>query len=192
MNKWSEITLEHLFSHATPVETVFTLVSIVASIVSVYALRDALVDAAVQTAAKVNGPRRMVALNNIHQELLRLCMTGVMVLASISFLFLEPPPPDYLFLPQSLVGLVAWVLVASIIMVKSLIDMSVRRKLQKYAPIEVMTQSVTVAPPPEGATSADIAQAAMTTRAEAARSPDAGRRAYDHAHPSSTIKDVKE
>jgi len=183
MNKWwSQATFDHVFSHATPIETVFTIVSVVSAIVSIWALRDALIDASVQAAAKVNGPRRMVAINNIHQEILRLSMSGIMVLASISFLFLEPPPPDYLFLPQSLVGLIAWILVASIIMVKSLIDMSVRQKLQKYAPLEVTTKSVTIAPPPEGLTAEDVTRASIATRAEANRLPEAGRRAYDRDH----------
>lgn len=161
--------LHTLFIHATPIEGLFTIVSVLSTIVSIYALRSAMIDAAVQAAAKINGPRRMVAENNIHQEQLRLAVSLVMVLASISFLFLEPPPPDYLLLPQSLVGLIAWILVSTIIMVSSLIDKSIRQKLQKYAPMEVTTRSVTIAPPVtengERPTPEDIIEASMSARA---------------------------
>lgn len=150
-----------------------------------------MIDAAVQTAAKINGPRRLVAENNIHQEQLRLAVSVVMVLASISFLFLEPPPPQYWLLPQSLVGLIAWILVATIIMLSSLVDKSIRHKLQKYAPIEVTTKSVTVPPPlnefGEPGSPKDLMDVSMAIRADSARAVE-GRRSDDSVGRRATDK----
>lgn len=173
--------LSQVFAHATPVEGIFSTVAIVSAVVAIHSLREAMIDSAVQSAAKINGPRRMIADNNIHQEQLRLGISLVMVLAAITFLFLEPPPPDYYLLPQSLVGLVAWIIVASIVMVSSLVDKSIRRRLQQYAPLEITTTSVTVPPPVTESgkppTEADVMQTVRETR-EAAKET-AGRRASD-------------
>jgi hypothetical protein len=171
------------FTHATPVEGLFAFFAFVSTGISIYALRDAMMDSAVLAAARVNGPRRMIADNNIHQEQLRLAVAAVMLLTAVSFLFLEPPPPDYIQLPQSLVGLIAWILVSSMLTVSSLIDKSIRKKLQRYAPMEVQTESVTVEAPDENSEhpEADIIKAAHDARADS-RMDQAGRRSYDKGH----------
>ena len=162
---------DYLVLHATPVETAFSIISLLSAIVSTYALRDAYIDSAILTAAKINGPRRAIADNNLHQEQLRFAIAVVMVMTSVAFLFLEPPPPEYTLLPQSLIGLVAWIVVATMLMVSSIIDKQIRKKLQKYAPLEVQTQSKMVAAPPvpEGSSRSaldDVVKAAEDAREE--------------------------
>src|SRR6185295_16837825 len=76
----------YFVAHATPVESAFSLIAMASLCVSIYALRDANVDSQILSAAKVNGPRRAIADNNIHQEQLRFGISIVMVLASNSFL----------------------------------------------------------------------------------------------------------
>lgn len=187
--------LDIIRAHATPIEVIFTIVALASEIVSIYALRDALIDSTVQAAAKINGPRRLVADNNIRQEQLRLSISSVMLMASCTFLVLEPPPPSYLVLPQSMVGLIAWIIVSLIIMISSLIDKSVRKKLQRYAPMEITTQSVTIPAPvaPGGGpvTTQEILQTSLETQAEASKvTPvDGGRRAYDKPSDSINLKE---
>lgn len=179
---WNTIT-----AHLTPLETVFSAIAMVALSVSVYAWRDAHIDSAILSAAGVNGPRRAIADNNIHQELLRFGIALVMVVTSWSFLYLAPPPPDYSGLPQSIAGLVAWILISLMVMTSSLMDKGIRKKLQQYAPMEVQTQSRTVPAPitADGGRSetptADVIKAALDAR-EDQRLEDAANGKADAGH----------
>lgn len=130
--------------HTSPIEIVFTFVAFCVVVVSIWALRDAMIDSAVLTAARVNGPRRMISENAMRQEEIRLAIGCVMLLASVLFLFLEPPPPEYTILPQSLAGMIAWIVVGLMLSGSSILDRSVRRRLQKFAPMEVQTEVTTV------------------------------------------------
>lgn len=141
---WAE-----LISHMTPMELVFCVLSMTALSVTTHSWRDAHIDSAILSAAKLNGPRRVVADNNIQQEQLRFGLALLLTLTSWSFLVLSPPPPQYNTLPQTLVGLGSWNLVAIIVTASSLIDKSIRKRLQRYAPIEVQTNSTTIQPAPE-------------------------------------------
>lgn len=159
----------------TWLEVVFAALSIIAIGVCMYAWRDADIDAAVLSVAKVNGPRRLVADNNIRQEQLRFGISLVMVLTSWSFLYLPPPPPDYGSLPQSISGLIGWVIVCLMVIVKSLADMSLRRRLQRYSPVEVQTHSRIVAAP---STNQNMMQLARDARADQ-QADDAADKAHD-------------
>ena len=182
-----------IVQHATPVESTFTLISLAAVAISIYALRDAHIDSSILAAAKVNGPRRAIADNNIHQEQLRFGISVVMVLASISFLFLEPPPPDYMTLPQSLVGLIAWCMVSGMVMVSSLIDKSIRKKLQQYAPLEVQTQSrVMPAPIREDGERSQTPQADVMKAALEARQEQKAEDAANGVEKPSVVTDLEE
>lgn len=152
-------------AHVTPLELVFATSSMLALLVCAYAWRDANTDSAVLAAAQVNGPRRMIADNNINQELMRLGIALVGVVTSWSFLYLPPPPPDYSSLPQSISGLIGWVIVMVIVIAKSLADMSLRKKLYRYTPVEVQTQSRTVAAPVEGQNMQQVADDARADQA---------------------------
>ena len=134
-------------AHMTWLEMVFAAVSLVSMLVTLYAWRDAITDSAVLSAAKVNGPRRIIADNNIQQETLRVWIALVLVMTSWSFLYLAPPPPDYSSLPQSIAGLLGYIVIAMTVVLKSLADLSLRKKLQRYSPLEVQTQSRTVSAP---------------------------------------------
>jgi hypothetical protein len=182
---------EWLLPHATPVEGVFTLISIITAGFEIYALKDAIDDSAVLLAAGVNGLRRMAADNNIQQEQNRLTISGVMVLTSVIFLFIDPPPPDYWVLPQALIGLIAWIITSSLLMYSSLTDRSYRKKMQRYSPIEVTIQTVSLPAPTADGVGTDaeqIVKAASDARADAAadaasdikiKGDAAGRRLYD-------------
>jgi hypothetical protein len=178
--------LRTIFAHATPVEGAFAVLAFVATLFSIYALRDATIDSSLLTAAKVDGSRRLVADNNIRQEGLRLVIAGVMLLAGVSFLFLEPPPPEYWYLPQSLVGLIAWILVTAILILASWFDKSVRRKLQRSSPIDVQTSSKTVAAPESNDELVKVAQRTRESLTGLRRGDDPGvnRRSGDLPLPS--------
>ena len=152
-------------AHVTPLELVFATSAALALLVCAYAWRDANTDSAVLAAAQVNGPRRMIADNNINQELMRLGIALVGVVTSWSFLYLPPPPPDYSSLPQSISGLIGWVIVMVIVIAKSLADMSLRKKLYRYTPVEVQTQSRTVPAPVEGQNMQQVADEARAEQA---------------------------
>jgi hypothetical protein len=58
-------------------------------------------------------------------------------------MFMEPPPPDLNTLPQSLVSLMAWIVIAILMSLWSLLDKSARRKLASYAVAVNPTDPVT-------------------------------------------------
>lgn len=160
------MTAIFLLPQATIAELLWVAFAVVAGLVSLWALRDALVDSAVLSAAKVNGARRTIADNNIRQEAIRFAVCFVMMLASFSFIFLEPPPPSYRVLPQSLVGLLAWVFVSLLLMIGTFLDRSIRKKLQRFSPLEVSVASkiVTSAQADGLQTPGDVMHAAQEVR----------------------------
>lgn len=122
--------------HANQAEVVFFLVSMIVMFISVHALRESMVDQSVldQKAADTAGyePKRIVADANIRSEWFKISISSVMILASASALFLEPPPPQYTFVPQTLVYTIAWISVAMLMIVSSILDRSARRALLQY------------------------------------------------------------
>lgn len=139
------------WTYTSPIELGWLSISILFVMITMYGLREALIDSAVLTANKVNGPRRVTADANVRQEEIRIIIAFIMLLSSIGAIFLPPPPPEYSELPQSLILMFAWILVAILLTVSSFFDRSIRLKLEKYSPIEVQTSSQSV-PAKEGAT----------------------------------------
>lgn len=131
------------YLHANPIEFVYLIVALISTALSVFTLRDAVVDSAYLSAAGKNGDRRMIADINIRQELFRFAANFVMLVVGVAFLFLEPPPPDYAVLPQTFVGLVGWISVATILSIWSLLDKSVRHKLSRFQDSPNPTDPVT-------------------------------------------------
>ncbi len=126
-----------------PIELVWFSVSLLSLLLSAATLRDAIVDATFLLASGKNGARKVIADLNIRQEGFRMAITVIMVLASGLSLFLDPPPPDYTQLPQSLVTMAAWIVVAFIMAIWSLLDTSARRKLAAYSVAVNPTDPVT-------------------------------------------------
>src|SRR5215207_7710294 len=91
-----------------PLELAGFAVSLLVAGVTIWTLRDALVDMTFLMAKKLNGPRKVVADMNVRQEWFRLAMAGIMVLATGASLGLPPPPPTLAAHPQALVFSLAW------------------------------------------------------------------------------------
>lgn len=119
--------------HDSPLEWIFFVASIVSCGLSIFTLRDAIIDSAFLRASGKNGNRRIVADANIRGEQFRLTISAVMMMASFSSLFMEPPPPDYAVLPQSAMLLGAWIVVCMLMSGWSLIDKSARHKFGTYS-----------------------------------------------------------
>jgi hypothetical protein len=157
-----------MIDHATPMEFIWSAIAFVALFISLWCWQDAEKDSAVLTAAKVNGLRRITADNSIRIGRLLFATCIVMSFSSLTFLVLEPPPPAYRDLPQSLIGIYAWIFVAALIAGASMSDAYARRKVQKYAPVEVQTASTTVETSADGKNADVIAKTAHDVREQAA------------------------
>lgn len=132
--------------HDSPLEWIFFISSMISCALSIFTLRDAIIDSAYLRASGKNGNRRIVADANIRGEQFRLSISAVMMLASFTSLFLEPPPPDYIVLPQSAMLLGAWIVVSTLMSGWSLIDSSARHKFSAYADAVNPSDPVTGAP----------------------------------------------
>lgn len=118
--------------HSSSLEWAWLFASLVASAFALHALIDATKDAAFLVAVGANGPRKIVADSNIRQEFSRLVKSSISLTAAMASLFLAPPPPEYSQLPQSQVGLVAWILVMVVMTGASLLDRLARKRLARY------------------------------------------------------------
>jgi hypothetical protein len=114
---------------SAPVEWTWFVISIIATGFTAYGLREAIMDHAFLISSGMNGIRKAVAEMNQRGEGFRVIKCVVMVLASGASLFLPPPPPDYTELPQSLVSMIAWILVALVMLLHSYLDRKTRQKI---------------------------------------------------------------
>lgn len=119
---------------AIPLEWVFLFTSILLVCFVFYALREAIIDSAFLVANEMNGPRTVIADQNIREESIKLGIGMVMIVTAITSILLTPPSPRY---PQALVSMVAWMVVAILMVVSSVLSKSVRRQLQQFSPVEV-------------------------------------------------------
>lgn len=119
--------------HSAVIEYAWWIASLTALSFSLWGLREAMIDHAFLLATGMNGARKAVAEANQRGEAFRLAKCVVMVLASTASLFLPPPPPNYQELPQSLIGQIAWIVVALVMATHSFLDWQTRRKLAKYS-----------------------------------------------------------
>lgn len=114
-------------------EYAFVIISLAAFIVSLYSLREAVIDETWLTTRGTNGPRKIVADANVREEGFKVAKTAVMVAASLLALFMAPPPPAYTELPQSFMFLIAWMIVGLLMIMGSLFSRLVRHRLYKYS-----------------------------------------------------------
>lgn len=114
--------------HLNHVEMIFFIVAILSMVVAVYSLREAMMDQAMRESS-THDPIKTVADANVRQEWFKISISIVMLAASALALFLEPPPPDYQRVPQSLVFAIAWILVGVLLVTASLLDKSMRRRI---------------------------------------------------------------
>lgn len=132
------------FTH--PIEIVWLTVSVVVMTLSVWALREAIVDSAFMVAHNINGPRKVVADASIREESIKVGISIVMLVAATASNFFPPPPPEYSEMPQLLIAMLAWNAAALLMAVSSLLNRTVRRKLAQYAPVSVNREVGTVEP----------------------------------------------
>lgn len=118
---------------ANMLEWVFLAMSLATLIVSMLALREAVRDETFLITHGNNGPRKLVADQNVREEGIKVAISAVMIVASLASVLLAPPPPPYRELPQSLTTMVAWIVVACLLIVSSLLSRWVRSKLYRYA-----------------------------------------------------------
>lgn len=129
-----------------PIEIVWLAISVFVLALSVWSLREAVVDSAFMMANNINGARKVIADVSIRQEATRVGIALIMTLAATSSMFFPPPPPNYLMMPQSLIAMLAWNAVAVLMVVGSLLERTARRKLQDYAPVSVNREIGTLEP----------------------------------------------
>lgn len=153
--------------HSNIIEWVFLSISLLLLACSGYSIREAIIDSAFLTANMVNGPRSLIADQNVREETIKLAIGCVMFFTSLVSLFLEPPPPPYTLVPQSVVSMVAWCLVASLMVASSWLAKSVRRRLLRYSPVEVSKVVETLPAVEGGRTNKEVADEASNARAEA-------------------------
>lgn len=115
--------------HLNAIEVTFAVTAFVVCSISLYSLRQAILDQTALISANVNGPRKLMADGNVREEVMRLGVGSVMFVAAICALFLEPPPPTYQVAPQSLVFVVAWCCVGFLMIISSTLERLTRRKL---------------------------------------------------------------
>jgi hypothetical protein len=123
--------------HASFLEWIFIATSLLSVCSSLYGVREANVDL---DEFMIEHERRrqfddaiiqVLADGNLTQEGLRFALSLVMFMISIIYLFLAPPPPDsYLENPQALVGIVGWIISSTVVAMKSLLRISVRRNIR--------------------------------------------------------------
>lgn len=132
--------------HAQWMEWVFLAASSLTFSLSIFTLRDAQTDLAFLLGSGKDGLRRLIADMNVRGELFRMMISLFMLLAAFASIFMEPPPPAYYAVPQSLLFLVAWIMVALLVSTWSLTDRGTRRKIARYTdaanPTDPMTGAV--------------------------------------------------
>lgn len=136
--------------HSSPLEDVFFGISICVTATSIWLLRQAQLDLTSLVARKQDGPRRATAEGNIQECWFNFSGALIMLGASTMALLLEPPPPEYAQLPQSLVFLVAWIMLGLLIVASGLLSKSRRRKLMEMSPVEHTETTSVTAPPDQG------------------------------------------
>ena len=118
--------------HANTIEFTWLAVSILALLLTVRRLRDTIKDVEFQTSANISGPRRMLAEVGQRAEVFRVVKCLIAAFTAFASLFLEPPPPEYRFLPQSTLGIIAWIVIVSIMAWHSWLDGTTRTDLAKF------------------------------------------------------------
>lgn len=117
--------------HANWLEWTFALLSLCTAIVQSISLVNGVYNTLSTLAAHREDTDLVYqAYGNLAQEILRILLAVDMLAVGWEFLFLPPPPPEYRDLPQSLVGLVGWIIAAMIVLTKSAADVTVGRKLR--------------------------------------------------------------
>jgi hypothetical protein len=114
--------------HLSSIEVITFITSLIVLVVSVHAVFVAITDQAI---AVRDGSiaKRIVADSSARVEWLKVTMSITMLIGTGSSLFLEPPPPEYSTLPQSMVLGICWVCLGILIIISSMVDKVARRKL---------------------------------------------------------------
>lgn len=177
------------YFHTNLIEISWAVIAVVVLAFAFYGLRESIIDSAFLLANKVNGPRKLTAEMNKREETFRLSQTVVMLLYAIGALILPPPPPNYSEQPQTLVGLLAWMMVGLLMIADSLMARAARKKLQQYVPVEMSTSDTVVLTPQPGETKAELEGRVVEARQaidQNRRDGDSQKRRVDDLHDSIT------
>lgn len=147
----------------TPMEWVFVSVSVLALLGALAVLIEAHLDAVTQEALHVNGEAKMMAESGRDQAWAFVLQAFFMLAASILGLFFPPPPPPYELAPQTLIWLIAWILVAAAKFLGAVLNILSRRRLRGLVALDVH-KVVGKIRPEAGATLAQVAEQADAVR----------------------------
>lgn len=136
-----------MLQYASVVELIFFMLSMVAVVFWGYQVWESLRDSTFQSVNKINGQIRTVTEIAGQQAWMKLIGGLVMLVASVFFLSAVPPPPPYSDLPASLVGVVAWIMIALRDVAESILLKRARMHVIAHTPIEIQ-QTVRMLPPP--------------------------------------------
>jgi uncharacterized protein involved in response to NO len=122
---------------ANLLEWIFFTTSLIHTAFTMFTWRSATIDAAFLLATGVNGARMAIADQNAREEGIKIIIGVLMIVASTAALFLEPPPPPYSSVPQSMVSMIVFTLIAIMMIMSSATSRSVRKRIQKTAMLDV-------------------------------------------------------
>jgi Na+/proline symporter len=116
-----------------PLEIVFAIMAVIVFCVPVFTWRRATMDQAIveDVASKI------IADHTVAEEGFKLAKCATMVIVAGLTLFLAPPPPTLRTLPQTYALVLGWIVVAIIMIVRSLMSKSVNAKLRRMAQAEL-------------------------------------------------------
>jgi hypothetical protein len=139
-----------VFSRAHPLEWMFAVATVIGWMLSIKAYLGSteyvqFQEERTQRALEKNGHTvteiEKVTLQGLHisarQQLAidvaRMVSHTIMLMAAVGFIFTAPPPPDYRAIPQTLIGLVAWILLSIEITFFTRLNLLFRRQLEELA-----------------------------------------------------------
>jgi hypothetical protein len=141
--------MHELFLRSHPFEWIFLSVAFVGFLLAVYSYLDAqkywnFYEAQDRESVRHNlqfgtvermttEGMRTTAQQQLTMDMFNAVVHSFMLVAAISFIFTSPPPPGYSSLPQSLIGLSAWILVSFIMAFSTFTNLRYRRRLEKLA-----------------------------------------------------------
>jgi hypothetical protein len=118
--------------HADWIEWVFAWAAVVSAIVTTYSMKDSLLNTVVALDSHKHDPDMVwQSYGNLAQEIICFVIAVVMLSVGWEFLFLEPPPPAYYALPQSLVGLIGYIILALLLTLKGTTNIGVSRRVRR-------------------------------------------------------------
>ena len=124
--------------HWNHIEGVFVVVSIVVMLVEMYCVLDT--TKTQEVTGRADERRKMVADSDNSQAWAKLTKAFVMLGVSLMALYLEPPPPSYSQVPQTVVYTIGWIMVGGVMVFSSAVRIRSQRRLRAKAARAVMEE----------------------------------------------------